>query len=866
MLNRYALLVTRSPWRTIAVVALVTAAMLPGVTLTTEEPDAIGSFVPDGSDLAQAIEKIQTRFPASGDYSSAQIVARGDVTSPEVIREVIARSALAVAHPEVAPFVSRSDRQPTMSYAHLIVDLSGIPPDRLGPEDIDRVLALTPADDPRAGQLDRWLGDNAGLGQIRLQDNNLDTSPNNATDRRAPPNPRDHENLDTSPNNALLVIDQVIRAGDYGPDASVRTLSNARFQEEAQQALTDSGFLFPTALVVMVAVLWVLFRSPIDTFVTVLGVILTALWQIGLSGYLGPNGLDKINGITPISIIVPVLLVGLTVDYALQIVARRREENDDDPGRATSRAVAVTGAAIGLGALTTALSFLTNLASPMSPIRDFGILAACGIIAGFFIMTSLIPAARILADRRQLARGRPLRTGPVIESVPGMRGLLGPTVAGCARRPKLTLLAVVALTGAAVVGGFNVDTEFNRDEFLPEDSEVVQDLRLARDEVGGLGTTVAGVIVTDLRNPTASRALVALDDRLRESPGDSGTPTSESNGPAPPGTPASESEEPAAPDGSASESEEPEGPAAPDGSASESEEPEGPAAPDGPKRPEQVVGVAGDTLVSLATRTVPDARTVLTEGSTDDLTELYRQVSQAAPDRFAAVVSLSDPPGDDVTIIPIQAHFGYESEARDLYRATDDLWPDDAPGGFTITGAQINPVVTADAITRSQTTATIITVATALALLTGYFWRTHRRWFLGVITVVPIVVVLMLLLGLMWVLHINYNALTALLTSLTIGIGVDYTIHFTHRYLHERDKGARVPEALAATANSVGGALFGSATTTALGFVVLALAPLLVVSQLGILVAITGILSMLAATTVLPCLLVLADRRIQPKT
>ena len=41
----------------------------------------------------------------------------------------------------------------------------------------------------------------------------------------------------------------------------------------------------------------------------------------------------------------------------------------------------------------------------------------------------------------------------------------------------------------------------------------------------------------------------------------------------------------------------------------------------------------------------------------------------------------------------------------------------------------------------------------------------------------------------------------------------------------------------------------------------LAFAPLLVVSQLGILVAITGVLSMLAAVVILPCLLVLVDRR-----
>ncbi|WP_420619105.1 efflux RND transporter permease subunit [Candidatus Poriferisocius sp.] len=790
MLNWYAHLVTRSPWRTIAVVALITAAMLPGVALTTEEPDAMGSFVPAGSDLARAVAELEDRFPESGAFTSAQIVARGDVTSPDAIRELIARSEMALAHPEAAPFVPQDGQPVVRSYAHLIVALSGVPPAQLTAEDVDRALAIDPADDPRAAQFEQLLGENAGLGQVRLQQIDLP---------------------DLGWFDALLAVNDVIQAGDYGPNASARTLSNARFQEGAQQALTDSGFLFPLALVVMVVVLAALFRSPADTAVTIIGVILTALWQIGLSGYLGPDGLDKINGITPISIIVPVLLVGLTVDYSLQIVSRRREERDADPRRATSRAVSITSAAIGLGALTTALSFLTNLASPLSPIRDFGILAACGIIAGFFIMTSLVPAVRMLGDRRRLFRGQPLRTRLVIDSIPGVRRLLVPTVVRCARHPKLTLLAVAALAGAAVAGGINVNTEFKEDEFLPEDSEVVQDIRLARDEVGGLSTTITGVVITDLDDPAAARALVALDDRLR--------------GPGP-------------------------------GS--------GESAPSGLEHPIHVVGVGGSTLVSLAADTVPNARVVLTQGSSDDLAQLYRQVSQAAPDDFANVASLADSSGDDVTIIPIQAYFGSDSDARDLYNASGDLWADGAPGNFTVTGAQINPGVTTNAVARSQTTATFITVLTALALLTAYFWRAHRRPLLGVITVAPIVVVLMLLLGLMWVLGINYNALTALLTSLTIGIGVDYTIHFAHRYLHEREQGAPITEALTTTANSVGGALFGSATTTALGFIVLAFAPLLVVSQLGILIAITGILSMMAAAIILPCLLVLADRRTQP--
>ena len=210
MLNWYAHLVTRSPWRTIAVVALITAAMLPGVALTTEEPDAMGSFVPAGSDLARAVAELEDRFPDSGAFTSAQIVARGDVTSPNAIRELIARSEMALAHPEVAPFVPQDGQPVVRSYAHLIVALSGVPPAQLAAEDVDRALAIDPADDPRAAQFEQMLGENAGLGQVRLQQIDLP---------------------DLGWFDALLAVNNVIQAGDYGPNASARTLSNARFQE-----------------------------------------------------------------------------------------------------------------------------------------------------------------------------------------------------------------------------------------------------------------------------------------------------------------------------------------------------------------------------------------------------------------------------------------------------------------------------------------------------------------------------------------------------------------------------------------------------------------------------------------------------------
>ena len=73
---------------------------------------------------------------------------------------------------------------------------------------------------------------------------------------------------------------------------------------------------------------------------------------------------------------------------------------------------------------------------------------------------------------------------------------------------------------------------------------------------------------------------------------------------------------------------------------------------------------------------------------------------------------------------------------------------------------------------------------------------TKGRPALGFIAVGPIVLVLLWVLGTMALLGIPYNMITALITALSIGIGVDYTIHIIHRYEEEFEH-TRDPEAAA---------------------------------------------------------------------
>ena len=176
---------------------------------------------------------------------------------------------------------------------------------------------------------------------------------------------------------------------------------------------------------------------------------------------------------------------------------------------------------------------------------------------------------------------------------------------------------------------------------------------------------------------------------------------------------------------------------------------------------------------------------------------------------------------------------------------------------LTATSGEIISLEVVNTMTSSQTTSIITTVLAALIILSLFFWITEGRPALGFIAVAPIVMVLLWVLGTMALLGIPYNVITALITALSIGIGVDYTIHIIHRY-EEEFAHSRDPEAAARrTLGTTGSALLGSVLTTALGFGVLILSSLTPFQQFGLVTAITIAYALIAAVVVVPPAMIL---------
>lgn len=126
---------------------------------------------------------------------------------------------------------------------------------------------------------------------------------------------------------------------------------------------------------------------------------------------------------------------------------------------------------------------------------------------------------------------------------------------------------------------------------------------------------------------------------------------------------------------------------------------------------------------------------------------------------------------------------------------------------------------------------------------------------LGLLSLVPLLLTVLLNFGFMGYLSMPLDAVTSIIASLAIGIGVDYAIHYISRYRYELAEGHDQTTALLNTGVSAGKGIFFNAIALIIGFLVLVFSHFRAISVFGFLISVTMIVSSLAALVVIPVLL-----------
>ncbi len=147
-------------------------------------------------------------------------------------------------------------------------------------------------------------------------------------------------------------------------------------------------------------------------------------------------------------------------------------------------------------------------------------------------------------------------------------------------------------------------------------------------------------------------------------------------------------------------------------------------------------------------------------------------------------------------------------------------------------------------------------IATSLLLVFILSSLLFRSVVLGLFSTMPLFFSLFLNFGVMGVRQIALNVMTMATSSVAVGVGIDYAIHFIHRYQTTRLQGMSYSDAVPASMKASGVAIIINAMTVAAGFSALMFSEFSGVAQMGFLIALTMVTSAFAALTILPVLFV----------
>jgi hydrophobe/amphiphile efflux-3 (HAE3) family protein len=226
-----------------------------------------------------------------------------------------------------------------------------------------------------------------------------------------------------------------------------------------------------------------------------LGIVVTGcVWAFGLLGYLGFT-------LTMVTISALPVLIGLGVDFAIQMHSRFEEEaaRADDPGEAVAALMRALGLPLLVAMLAAVAGFLALRLSPVPMIRDFGLMLAIG--AAVLFAASLVLPATLLYRREARAARRPRASATDVRQPPRSR------IAGAVRflttvaRGSVVLVVVVtiAVAGAGLFIDRGTNVQSDPEGFIPQNSPVLTDLHRIRDVAGSsqeLGFLVSAADVT----------------------------------------------------------------------------------------------------------------------------------------------------------------------------------------------------------------------------------------------------------------------------------------------------------------------------------------------------------------------------------
>jgi predicted RND superfamily exporter protein len=658
------------------------------------------------------------------------------------------------------------------------------------------------------------------------------------------------EGEESAGTNPLTPIQREMQSVAASVGGDVRVFGAGIIDAEFGSVIGDTLLIVvPAAAVLIVVFLVVAYRDLADLLLGIVALVMAVVWTFGFMGFAGIP-------FNQILITVPPLLLAVGIDFGIHAVNRYREERVEGFGVADSMRTATDQLLVAFFIVTTTsvIGFASNLTSQLLPIRDFGVVASVGIVFTALVFGVFLPAAKVLLDYSRERYPIPTFSQTPLGSEDSAlgRALTGGVVIA-RRAPLVFLLVTAAVTAGAAGYATGVDTTFSQEQFLPPE-ETPDYLRALPEPFRPNEYTVTrdiNFLEDNFETGEDERVVVYVEGPMER---DTALEAVHRAGVGPPNTFITE------------------------------------------RVAASTTGVGGGrhaseqsivTVIRSLAATDPEFARLVRRNDANangipdsNLDAVYDALFDSEYAGLAGQYLTEDRRSARV-VYSVEADAPAEEVTADA-RTVADRYRYDA----TATGDIVVFQAIADLIFESAIVSLGVALAGTAVFLVLVYWVLVGYPTLGIANLVPIVVTVAGLAATMRLVGISLNAFTATVLAITIGLGIDYSVHVVHRFTDELSEAAEPPRgreaaepprsddrrsresaetsasiyALSRTITGTGGALTGSVLTTVFGIGVLVLAVFPAIGQFGLLTALSVVYSYLASVVVLPSVLVVWAR------
>ncbi len=561
--------------------------------------------------------------------------------------------------------------------------------------------------------------------------------------------------------------------------------------------------LVPLVMLVAIIIFFINFKSIRGVVLPTITLSMATLWILGLMGHLGIK-------ITTVGISIPILMIAVGSSYAIHILNQYYADynliSEEGKTKGLLHAMSHISMTVLLTGLTTFVAFLTLATHELSAIREWGIFSALGIVFAVLISSSIIPAGLKLMPHNK-DNGRVMeKTGlnsPIIDR------LIRWMTAGALYHYKKVLAVVLVLMVLSVAGMFRLKVETELLYYFKENNFIRTSAKLIEEKFGGRwgfnvlidsGQTDGVKNAHYLKSVSDFRNWTACGENSDLCIGRTD------------------------------------------------------AFPDFIKTMHMAMNNDDPSFFK-----VPDSDMDIL-----DYFEIYSGEDENSDGRVDRFESYIDP---DFRTCNVMTRLGQNGDGllgtaglkHILKRISEHLSATlPAEYAFKITGYPLMLIKSVDYIVNGQVQSLLLTLL-VVGFVVLLLLKDIRA---AVLSLIPMSVAVIINFGIMGWFGIHLDIATSIIAAITIGIGVDDTIHFLNTFRYYRKEGFDVDTSIEKTLQIAGKAIIFTSLALIFGFSVLELSTFKPLMLFGLLMAVTMVATTIGALLVLPAAIKLTKIRL----